>query len=124
VGDSTYGGQSIPDLSLFNCNLISRTTLAARLYEAPPPKKPGRPGRPCRRGQKLPAPKEMLSKGGRQIKLSVYGRTQAARVAEVEARLHAVPERPVKIVAVEALSGERGGNRSIPRLSRQRQKMC
>jgi hypothetical protein len=108
VGDSTYGGQSILGLLPPNCDLTSRTTLDARLYEAPPPHKPGRPGRPRRRGQKLPPPKEMLSKGGRQIKLSVYGRTQTARVAEAEARLHAVPERPVKIVAVEALSGGRG----------------
>jgi|GEM_PF-3698139 len=31
-----------------------------------------------------------------------------AWVAETEARLHAVPEWPVKIVAVDALSGGRG----------------
>jgi hypothetical protein len=55
------------------------------------PKRPGLPGRPRRRGQALPSPKNVLSKGGRHITLTVYVRTQAAWVAETEGRLHAAP---------------------------------
>jgi hypothetical protein len=108
VGDSAYGGQSILGVLPDNCELTSRAVLDARLYEAPPAPEPGRRGRRRRRGRKLPTPKQMLSKRCRHIELSMYGRTESARVADAEARMFAVPERPLRIVAVEALVGGRG----------------
>jgi hypothetical protein len=108
VGDSAYGGQSVLGALPDNCDLTSRAVLDARLYEAPPAPKPGRRGRPRRRGKKLPTPKQMLSQRCRRIELSIYGRTESARVADAEARMFAVPERPLRIVAVEALAGGRG----------------
>ena len=108
VGDSAYGGRSILGVLPGNCDLTSRAVLDARLYEAPPMRKPGQRGRGRRRGKKLPTPKQMLSKRCRRIALSIYGRTESARVAEAEARMFAVPERPLRIVAVEALAGGRG----------------
>jgi len=108
IGDSAYGGQSILSVLPSNCELTSRAVLDARLYDAPPAPKAGRRGRPRRRGQKLPTPQEMLSQRCRHIELSIYGRTESARVAEAEARMFAVPERPLRIVAVEALAGGRG----------------
>lgn len=50
----------------------------------------------------------MLSQRCHRIDLSIYGRTESARVADAEARMFAVPERPLRIVAVEALAGGRG----------------
>jgi hypothetical protein len=107
VGDSAYGGQSVLGVLPDNCDLTSRAVLDARLYDAPPAPKPGR-GRPCRRGKKLPTPKQMLSQRCRHIELSIYGRTESARVADAVARMFAVPERMLRIVAVEALAGGRG----------------
>jgi SRSO17 transposase len=108
VGDSAYGGQSILGVLPENCDLTSRSVLDARLYDAPQAPKPGRRGRRRRRGEKLPTPKQMLSKRCRRIELSIYGRTESARVADAKARMFAVPERPLRIVAVEALAGGRG----------------
>jgi len=108
VGDSAYGGQSVLGALPDNCDLTSRAVLDARLYEAPAPRKPGQRGRGRRRGKKLPTPKQMLARRCRRIELSIYGRTESARVADAEARMFAVPERPLRIVAVEALQGGRG----------------
>jgi len=108
VGDSAYGGQSILGVLPDNCELTSRAVLDARLYDAPPTPQAPRRGRPRRRGKKLPTPQQMLSKRCRRIELAIYGRKESARVADVEARMFAVPERPLRIVAVEALAGGRG----------------
>jgi hypothetical protein len=108
LGDSAYGGQSVLGVLPGNCDLTSRAVLDARLYEAPPMREPGQRGRSRRRGKKLPTPKEMLAKRCRRIELSIYGRSEAARVADAEARMFAVPERALRIVAVEALVGGRG----------------
>jgi hypothetical protein len=108
IGDSAYGGQSILGVLPENCDLTSRVVLNARLYEAPPVRAPGRRGRSRRRGTKLPTPQQMLSERCRRIELAIYGRTESARVADAEARMFAVPERPLRIVAVEALVGGRG----------------
>lgn len=108
IGDSAYGGQSILAKVPSNCDVTSRAVLDARLYDAPPKPKAGRRGRPRRRGKKLPTPQQMLSQRCRHLDLSIYGRTESARVANAEARMFAVPERPLRIVAVEALAGGRG----------------
>jgi hypothetical protein len=50
----------------------------------------------------------MLSERCRRIELAIYGRTKSARIADAEVRMFAVPERPLRIVAVEALAGGRG----------------
>jgi DDE superfamily endonuclease len=108
IGDSAYGGQSILGVVPSNCDVTSRAVLDARLYDPPAPRQPGARGRTRRRGQKLPTPHQMLDERCRRVELSIYGRTESARVAEAEARMFAVPERPLRIVAVEALAGGRG----------------
>jgi hypothetical protein len=108
VGDSAYGGQSVLGQLPSNCDLTSRLLLAARLHEAPPTPQPGRRGRPRRRGRKLPTPKQMLAERSRHVELAIYGRSQSARLSEALGRVYAVPELPLKIVAVEALAGGRG----------------
>ncbi len=108
VGDSAYGGKSmlahLPD----NCHLTSRLLKNARLYDAPAASKPGRKGRPRKRGQRLPTPQQMLGERCRHVALAIYGRTETTRLADAEARVHAVPDRPLRVVAVEAVRGGRG----------------
>jgi hypothetical protein len=108
VADSAYGGQSVLCFLPANCDLTSRLPKNARLYAAPPERKPGTNGRPRKRGDLLPTPQQMLAGRCRRVTLSIYGRSQTARVADQEARVHAAPERPLRVVAVEAVKGGRG----------------
>jgi hypothetical protein len=107
VADTTYGGESVLGHLPANCDLTSRLPMNARLYEPPPPRQPGTRGRPRRRGTKLPTPTQMLRQRAHQVKHAVYGLKQKARVVEAVARWYGVPERPLKVVAVQPQSGGR-----------------
>ncbi len=87
-----------------NCELTSRLLLDARLYDPPPVRQPGQRGRPRKRGQRLPTPRQMLTPHARRIDLDIYGRTDRVRVNDVQARVYAAPDRPLRIVAVEPLA--------------------
>jgi hypothetical protein len=91
-----------------NCDLTSRLLKNARLYAAPPAPQKGTKGRPRKRGDLLPTPAQMLAGRCRRVTLQIYGRSQAARLADQVARVHAAPERPLRVVAVEAVTGGRG----------------
>lgn len=108
VADSAYGGKTVLCELPENCELTSRLVKDARLYAAPPERKPGTNGRPRKRGDRMPTPEEMLDGRCRHVALDIYGRTEKARVAHCEARMHAAPTLPLQIVAVEALTGGRG----------------
>jgi len=108
IGDSTYGGKSVllklPD----NCGLTSRLAMDARLYDAPPARSRSRKGgRPRKRGTRLPTPQQMLTERCRRLSLDIYGRKNQSRVSECVARVHAAPDRALKIVAVQPLAGGR-----------------
>ncbi len=107
IADSAYGGQSVLANLPANCDLTSRLDLDARLYDPPPVRRPGTKGRPRKRGQRLPTPRQMLAQRTRRLTLNIYGRRDRSRVADHIARVHAVPDRPLRIVAVEPLSGGR-----------------
>lgn len=108
IADSAYGGKTVLCELPENCDLTSRLVKDARLYDAPPVRRPGAKGRPPKRGERLPTPEEMLVERCRRVDLNIYGRTEKARVADCQARMHAAPERPLRVVAVEALAGGRG----------------
>ena len=107
VADATYGGQSVLTRLPDNCDLTSRLLLDARLYDPPPARKPGTCGRPRKRGRRLPTPRQMLRQRTRRLTLEIYGRRDRSRVADCVARLHAMPDRPLRIVAVEPARGGR-----------------
>lgn len=108
IADSAYGGQSVLNHLPINCELTSRLLLDARVYDAPPARRPGQSGRPRKRGQRLPSPRQMLQRRGRRLALTIYGRREKARISDAEARVHAAPDRPLRVVAVEPLTGGRG----------------
>jgi len=111
IADSAYGGQSVLNQLPANCDLTSRLLLDARLYDAPPVRTPGTPGRPRKRGQRLATPRQMLDlrkQRGRRVTLNIYGRADRVRLVDTEARVYAAPQRPLRIVAVEPLTGGRG----------------
>jgi DDE superfamily endonuclease len=113
VADSAYGGQSVLNQLPANCDLTSRLLLDARLYDAPPTRRPSatrKPGRPRKRGKRLPTPRQMLcprERRARRIELGIYGRTDRVRLTDTEARVYAAPDRPLRVVAVEPLTGGR-----------------
>lgn len=107
VADSAYGGASVLSNLPHNCDLTSRLGQNARLYDAPP-KSTGKRGRPRKRGNKMPTPGEMLDGRVRREKLQIYGRDQNLRICDMVARVYKVPDRALRIVAVEALHGGRG----------------
>lgn len=108
VADSGYGGQSVLNYLPNNCDLTSRLLLDARLYDAPPRCATGQRGRPRKRGRRLPSPQQMLAERCRRVSLAIYGRTEEARLADCEARVHAAPERSLRVVAVNPLRSGRG----------------
>jgi hypothetical protein len=107
VADSTYGGQSVLNHLPSNCDLTSRLLSEARLYDAPPERKIGERGRPRKRGKRLPTPQEMLTRRCRRVSFAIYGRTETARLADCVARVHKSPDKPLRVVAVDPLTGGR-----------------
>lgn len=108
VADSLYGGRNMLRALPANCDLTTRIDLDARLYEPPPARLPGTNGRPRLRGARIASPRQMLSERCRRVTLDLYGRHDRVRVADVEARWHCVAHKPLRVVAVEPLTGGRG----------------
>lgn len=108
VADSAYGGQSVLCHLPGNCDLTSRILLTARLYAATPPRREGTNGRPRKRGLRLPSPGAMLKGRCRRIAVSIYGRSHQARMNDAVAHVFAAPDRPLRVVASEAIGGGRG----------------
>lgn len=107
LADSGYGGQSVLCELPKNCDLTSRVLMNARLYGAPPERKPGTHGRPRKRGTLLPTPEAMLDGRARRVTVDIYGRHDEVRLCDCEARVHSAPTRLLRIVAVEPLLGGR-----------------
>lgn len=108
LADSAYGGKSVLNLLPDNCDLTSRLVKNARLYDDPAKRRTSGRGRPPKRGEQLPTPLQMLADRCRRVSLHIYGRREKARLADVEARVFAAPDRPLRVVAVEAIQGGRG----------------
>jgi DDE superfamily endonuclease len=111
LGDSTYGAKTVLAELPANCGLTSRLPLRARIYDPPPQREPGCPGRPRKRGAKRPTPEQMLQGRCDRTTLRLYGRKHKVRLASCLARWHQVPNTPLRVVAVEPLSGPK--NRQV-----------
>ena len=107
VADSTYGGASVLGELPAGWDLTSRLDLDAVLHAAPPPRRPGAKGRPRKRGERLPSPEQLLAGRTRRCVLDLYGRHDRVRLASCVARVYKVPERDLRVVAVDPLAGGR-----------------
>ena len=108
IGDSAYGGKSVLTALPVNCDLTSKMDLKARLYDAPPVRLPGQKGRTRKRGARRPTPAQMLAESrGRRVTLNLYGRQDKVRLVDTVAHPHHAPVRPLRVVAVEAVTGQR-----------------
>jgi hypothetical protein len=107
LADSTYGGQSVLTPLPANCDLTSRLLQNARLYAAVPPRRPGQKGRPRKRGPQLPTPAQLVRRQARRHTLQLYGRRDRVRLVDLVAYVYAAPERPLRVVVVDPLTGGR-----------------
>ncbi len=108
IADSAYGGHGMVSRLEPNCDLTSRLHPDARLYSAPPPPTTKKRGRPRKRGERLSTPRQALKReAGKRITLTMYGRKERSRVVIYEARMHNVPDRPLRVVVVHPLCGGR-----------------
>lgn len=104
--DSAYGGQdtlrSLPD----NCDLTARWQLNVKLCgPAPTQRKPGQRGRLSTHGPLLGSPRQMLDEQRcPHLQVELYGRRQTLRIATCLACLWTVPQRLLRMVAVEPLT--------------------
>jgi hypothetical protein len=103
--DTAYAGQDtlrrLPD----NCHLTARWQTNVRLCrEAPTRRKPGQRGPLPERGPMLPTPVQMLGQRCDRLDIELYGRDQTLRVATCRACLYTVPDRLLRVVAVEPLT--------------------
>jgi hypothetical protein len=108
IADSAYGGQSVLNYLPENCDLTSRLLLNARLYGPRPERKPGANGRPRKRGSQLPTPAQMLTQRAARREFDLYGRRDRVRLCDCVGHVYAAPDRRLRVVATEALSGGRG----------------
>lgn len=108
VADSAYGGQSVLNFLPINCDLTSRLVMNARLHDPPPERQPGTNGRPRIRGQRLDSPQQMLQRRLKHQPMTLYGKPTSVRIADTVARVFKTPGRPLRIVAIEPLVGQRG----------------
>ena len=106
VADSLYGGKSVLRELPANCQLTSRLHLDARLYDAPPARRPGQRGPARKRGERLASPRRMLEDRAHRVILDLYGRRERVRLSNCVARSEADLARPLRVVAVESLATE------------------
>lgn len=108
VADSAYGGQSVLNFLPTNCDLTSRLVMDARLHDPPPQRQPGTNGRPRIRGRRLDSPDQMLCRRLKRQTMTLYGKKTTMRIADTVARVYKTPDRPLRVVAVEPMTGQRG----------------
>ena len=105
--DSAYAGQDTLRQLPANCDLTARWQMNVNLCEpAPTCRRPGQRGPLPKRGPMLPKPTQMLDQQRchRLLDLELYGRPHPMRVASRLGCLHTVPERLLRLVAVEPLT--------------------
>lgn len=109
VGDSAFTAPAVLNQIPASIDVTGRVVSNVRLHEPPQPKA-GQVGRPRRRGQRLPAPINLLeTKGLRRLTMQLYnGQSYKMRIAEQTGRFYKAPDRDVKVVMAEHLRGGRG----------------
>lgn len=103
--DSAYGGQDTLRQLPGNCDLTARWQLNVRLCRpAPTQRRPGQRGPLPGRGPMLPSPLQMLEGRCDRLEVPLYGKPRPLRVASCVGCLYTVPQRPLRLVAVEPLT--------------------
>jgi DDE superfamily endonuclease/putative transposase ISC1217 len=106
LGDYGYTAPAVLAQFPSRVEVTGRAHSSARLYEPAPPRHAGR-GRPRIRGQRLPAPRELLD-GGKQREFDVAsGRRYRVRMASAKGCFYQAPRRLVQLVVLEHIGKRR-----------------
>ncbi len=110
LGDSAFTAPAVLNEIPASIHVTGRLTKDARLHAAVPERMPGQAGRPRKRGDRLPTPQELLNtKGLQRLTLKLYACSiQKVRIAVIDAFTYKSPDRKVRVVVVEHLTGGRG----------------
>jgi hypothetical protein len=110
VGDSAYTASAVLNRIPASIAVTGRVVFNSRMYDPPPVRDPNRPGRPRKRGERLPAPIDLLATNRlRRLTMQLYnGQAYKMRVTQQVGRFHKAPERDVKVVVADHLRGGRG----------------
>jgi len=110
LGDSAFTAPAVLHEIPASIEVTGRLATDARLHEPAPRRQPGQVGRPRKRGARLPSPLELIAKQGlRRLTLALYeSSTQHVRLAISDACPYKTPDRLVRVVVVEHLTGGRG----------------
>jgi hypothetical protein len=110
LGDAAFTAPVVLNDIPASIEVTGRLNADARLHERTPQHQSGQVGRPRKRGVRLPNPLELLSrKGLRRLTLTPYeSSTQKVRLAVIDACTYKAPDRLVRVVAIEHLTGGRG----------------
>jgi len=111
LGDSAYGGRSVLSFLPANVHLISRVHPRAALYEPAPPKVPGTPGRPRKKGDRRPGMAEWaadVKQPWERLDFDQFGLHAALEVKTIRALYYkSGRDRPLTIVLVHDVQGKR-----------------
>jgi hypothetical protein len=106
LGDYTYTAPAVLKQFPRRIEVTGRAHAKARLFGAPQPQ-PGR-GRPRVRGEKLASPQELLAGRAKRREFHVApGRRYRVRAASIQGYFFQVPDRLVRVVALEHLGQRR-----------------
>jgi hypothetical protein len=110
VGDSAFTAPAVLNQFPKSIAVTGRVVFNARMYNPPPARDSNRLGRPRKRGERLPAPIDLLETNRlRRLTMQLTnGRTYKLRVTQQVGRFHKAPDRDVKVVIADHLRGGRG----------------
>lgn len=110
LGDSAYTAPAVLARIPAGIEVTGRVGQNVRMNDPAAPRRPGQMGRTPRRGKRLPKPGELLDRKGlpRRTYPLYQGPAQNVRLTEQQGRFYKAPDRAVKVVAIEHLSGGRG----------------
>jgi hypothetical protein len=110
VADTLYGCGALLDDRPPNVHMVGRLRMDAALWAPPPPRRPGQPGRPRKRGPRLPSPQALADarRAWHRLPVTLYGRAVTALVCRRTALWYnALPGAPVRVVLVRDPRGRR-----------------
>ena len=110
VVDSAYAGRTVLEDRPPNVQVVSRLRLDAALYAPPPRRRPGQKGRPRKRGDRLPALAQRITRRRHwtALPLVLYGRAVTPQVFTLDALWYgALRSQLVRIVVVRDPSRRR-----------------
>jgi len=110
AADGQYASQAVvAAASTAGTNLVSRLRSDAAIYALPSPRRRPQRGRKPKKGQRLPAPKQIAArrkKGWRTVEVVIYGKRAKRRVLPIVCLwYHVSKDRPIKLLIIRDPTG-------------------